>query len=411
MLTLWYFDYSPNETKSPRQCAGVLYDATDVAVSQQINGDYSLSFKYPRNGELANHAYMRVNSVVNCEGQLFRIKKISRTAEPMMSIDCEHIFNCDSKKVHIPNIASTDSGDFIGEDAYTVLEAAVKTAKNHGRNFHLLTDAELAELGMARIAVNIDFESLDKTNLYDVMLKIIECAGIGEIYCDNYNIAIVERIGRDSNIILNTGLNLCDITIERDTSDLVTRLYAYGKDDLTIANADKNTSGKYYIENFNSDGENTVGTYGVIEGYIDYSDCTDPNTLFERALWEIDPENPNRIDVPSINISGAVADLSRIGENIEQAQLGDTVKILDNGEEFSERIISRTFHPYEAVSDSVSIGRVKKDMFFYLNELGLLAKRYKSVSTNDGRIQGNKVSGLSVKNGEIYFNGKKLVTE
>lgn len=407
MLTLWYFDTYSLEGDAPNKCAGVMYDASEVTVSQQINGDYTLSFKYPRNGELSQHKFMRVNSVINCEGQLFRIRKISKTTEPLMSIECEHIFNYDAKRMHIPNIGSVNSTDTIGEGAYKVLNEAVNIANKYsdGRKIYLLSDEELSELGMTKISVNIDFESVDKTNLYDVILKIIECAGVGEIYCNNHKVAIVERIGSDKNVILNTATNITDITIEYDTSDMITRLYPYGKDDLTISQAGDNTDGRIYIESSNA------GIYGCIGGYIDYSDCENVDKLFEYALWQMDENNPNRIDVPSINISGTVADLSRIDSRVEQLSLGDGVCVMDNGEVFKERVITITRYPYEARADSMSIGRVKKDMFFYLNQLGLLAKRYKSISTNDGRVQGNKVLGLSVKNGNIYFNGKKLAYE
>lgn len=408
MLRLYKFDVTQINQQSHLDFGGVLNEAFQIEVSQQINGDWTLSFEYPKNGEIADSVLFLPGSIVECEGQLFRIKKMSRSGEPQMKIDCEHIFNCDSKRVHIQNIASTDSGDFISEDAYTVLGAAVEKCS---ASFHLLTDEELLPLGMERIDVNIDFESMDKTNLYDVMQKIIECAGMGEIYADNYNIAIVKRIGSNSGAVLDTARNMTDITVELDTSDMITRLYVYGKDNLEITNAAANTDGTPYVQNFDSEGENTWGKYGNIEGYIDYSDCTDADKLFERALWEIDPENPNRRDVPAVNISGSAADLSRLGEDVGALRLGDDVTVIYDGENFSERVISMTRHPYEAEPDSVSIGRVKKDMFFYLNQLGLLAKRYKSVSTNDGRIQGSKVSGLSIKNGEIYFNGKKILTE
>ena len=246
MLRLWQNNVTKIDyTTSSRQFRGVLYEASEISVSQQINGDYTLSFKYPRNGGLAVDTYMRPNSIVDCEGQLFRIKKMTRTADPLMSFECEHVFNYDSKRMHFPNVASTDSGDFIGEDAYTVLESLSSISP-----FHLLTDDELSELGMERISVNIDFESMDKTNLYDVMQKIIECAGMGEIYADNYHIAIVKSIGKNSNVTLNTTLNLTDITIERDSSDMITRLYPYGKDNLEITNAEKNTDGTRYVENF-----------------------------------------------------------------------------------------------------------------------------------------------------------------
>ena len=399
MLRLYQDGVVSVETSSPRQFFGVLHEAVQICVSQQINGDYTLSFKYPKNGAYARHANFRPNSIVECDGQLFRIVKLSRSDEPLMEISCEHVFNYDAKRLHYPNVASTDTGDFIGEDAYGVLEAL-----DLGE-FTLMSEAELAKLGMRRISVNIDFEGMDKTNLYDVMQKIIGCAGIGEIYADNYRIAIVERIGRDTKTVINTALNAQQLSVEYDTSELVTRLYPYGKDNLEITNATANEDGEMYILSTN------WGRYGIIDGYRDYSDYVDPDLLMERALWEFDEENPNRLDVPSVNISGSVADLSRVGENVEKLGLGDGVKVIDGDEEFVERVISITRYPLESVADSVSIGRVKKDMFFYLNQLGLLAKRYKSISTNDGRVQGTKVSGFTVRNGELYFNGKKIVTE
>ena len=92
---------------------------------------------------------------------------------------------------------------------------------------------------------------------------------------------------------------------------------------------------------------------------------------------------------------------------------------------------------------SVSIGRVKKDLFFYLDQIGTLTKRYKKISTGSGKIKalsidGNvSVDGISVnrngerefsgvvnapritlsgveiteKDGEIYINGKKILYE
>ena len=408
MLRLYNYDIKKIDLMWHRHFAGVLNEASQIEVKQQVNGDYILSFEYPRNGEFAKEINSRFNYAVECEGQFFRLKKVSRSGTPMMRLECEHVFNYLAKRTHIQNIASTDSGDFIGEDAYKVLNAAVAMS---GGRFSLLSDEELSELGMSRIKVDIDFESMDKTNLYDVMLKIIECAGIGEIYADNYRIAIVNRIGRDSNVVLDTARNMTNITIERDISEIVTRLYVYGKDNLEITNATKNTDGTPYVENFGNSGVNTAGQYGIIDGYRDYSDCADADRLLERALWELDPLNPDRLDVPSVNISGSVADLSRLGEDVDSLRLGDTVRVIDDGEAFTERVISITRYPFEPIADNVSIGRVKKDAFYYLNRLGMLAKRYSEVSTNDGRILGTKLTGFAIKNGELYFNGKRIVTE
>jgi hypothetical protein len=178
-----------------------------------------------------------------------------------------------------------------------------------------------------------------------------------------------------------------------------------------MTNATKNTDGTPYVENFGNSDDNTAGQYGIIDGYRDYPDCADADRLFERALWEMDPLNPDRVDVPAINISGSVADLSRLGENVDSLRLGDAVRVMDDGEGFTERVISITRYPFEPIADNVSIGRVKKDAYYYLSRLGVLIKRYSEVSTNDGRIMGTKLSGFAIKNGELYFNGKRIVTE
>ena len=50
-------------------------------------------------------------------------------------------------------------------------------------------------------------------------------AGKGEIYADNYKIALVERIGGESCLRLDLSKNMKDISIERDITDMVTKLY------------------------------------------------------------------------------------------------------------------------------------------------------------------------------------------
>ena len=391
MLKLWeHFvtNVSVNSSEPlTRLFIGVLSGASGAAVTHQINGDYTLSFKYPKGGRYA--AAVTENRIIECEGQLFRIVRPSRSQDALLNVSCTHVFNYDAARTHIPNIASTDTGDFIGVSAYDVLKEAVRIANKylHTKVFSLFDNEELEALGLTAIDVKIDFDSLDKTNLYDVILKIIECAGKGELYVDNYRFAIVERIGRDTDMTLSTSLNMSGISIEKDISEMITRLFVYGKDDVTIAAASGNTDGKPYIDS------DTNKRYGIFCGYKDYPDYTDPNKLWERALWEFDEANQNRIDVPSVNISGSMLDLARIGKSCVRLNLGDGVRVLDNGDNIYERVLSITRYPYEAEVDSVSIGRMKKDMFFYLNQIGLLAKRYKNTSTYNGKIQGTKIIG------------------
>ena len=60
-----------------------------------------------------------------------------------------------------------------------------------------MTDSELTKVGLKRVdysGFKVDFFSMDKTNPYEAVKALIENCGKGEIYADNYKIALVERI-------------------------------------------------------------------------------------------------------------------------------------------------------------------------------------------------------------------------
>ena len=117
---------------------------------------------------------------------------------------------------------------------------------------------------------------------------------------------------------------------------------------MTSASADKNTDKTVYIDSPEIKEIPAGGRRFYIEGCRDYSDYYDPDKLYERALWEFDEENPDRIDVPSVNITGEIADLSRIYPGEQRLELGDRVNVMYNGKLDDERIISISRHPFEA---------------------------------------------------------------
>lgn len=392
MLKLWAANViNPHMgTLQPGMLLAVLHKASDVVIKHEINKDYTLEFKYPK-GE----APLKLHSVVEHDGQLFRIKKLTASDGVLTSVQCEHIFMYDSKRCHIPNVASTDSGDFIGEDANSVLEAALK-ARGDTTRFMLLKDNEIQVRGMSRIDTDIDFESMDKTNLFDVIMAVIEKAGMGELYVDNYDFAVVDRLGEDKDVVIAPGVNLSEYTIERDASETVRRLYPYGKDNMEITNVRDAEDGEGlnperlpYIESplIGTDSEDaTIVGCSFFDGYVDYSDCEDPVSLYNRARWEFDEDNPDRIDKASVNVSGKVV-------HCRDVQLGDRVCVMIDGETIFARVISLTRYPYEPQPDNMSIGSVKKDMYYYLNRVGMFTKRYQQTGTSSGKLQGNKISG------------------
>lgn len=358
--------------------------AYDVVVSREINGGHRLEFSYPAEDKVG---LIQENKIVVCSSQAYRIMRVCRSSgeKNELKVQCEHIYNADAVNIHLQNVP-----DMIGVSPTDVLAYAFS-----GTKFTLLSDSELAALGMRRVDSDgflIDFFSADKTNPFEVVNSVIESCGKGELYVDNYKIALVERIGRDTNIRLDVTKNMADINVERDITDMVTVLYPYGKDDAHIGSVN---GGAQYIRSANAD------VYGEREGYRDYSYYTEPETIMRRALWEFDSENRDRLDVPSMNITGSFADIARLSEygDKERVELGDGVTVIDGENEIYERIIRLEYYPYQSNETVIMIGRVRRDLFFYLNQMGTLAKRYSKVSTTGGKVRAQAVAGVISKSG------------
>ncbi len=386
------FSYDVYGAVALGSCIAILDEASNVKVTCEINGEYLLEFDFPRGSDKTDK--IKENYIVVCEGQNYRIMKVSHEADKV-HVSCVHIFHADLKKVHVQTFGGT--ADTIGANPSYVLSLALL-----GTSFFVFSDAELADMGMVSVGSDgfkIDFEAVDKTNPYDIIQQIITNCGKGELYIDNYRIALVERIGADSGVRLSVSGNLQNVTIERDISNMITRLYPYGKDDVHIGSVN---SGVQYIESENA------RVYGVKSGHRDYSDYGEPSDIIAHAQWEFSPDNEQRIDVPEISISGAFIDLAKLcGNEIFEVKLGDRVRVIDRGNEFSERVIKLERYPYEPETTSVTIGRVKKDLFFYLNQLGRSARYSNKNLTSNGRINARALSGSVVTSG--VYEGSQSV--
>ena len=377
----------------------VLNNAYNVKETRILNDTGSLEFDYPydRKARLISQ-----NMLVSVNGHIY---EISRTTRNMNCADSLHVYGTphfvyEAQKAFIPTI-----GDHIGETSRAVLQAAVKIISDFKEEvkekciFHIMTNAELSEKGMKWVADDellIDFFSTDKTNLWDVIKTIIENLGRGEIFHETTidinnnivcNIAIVERIGTDNGVRLRLEKNMRSISIERNVSDMITRLWAFGSDDLTVSSVN---GGKAYIDSPN------IEKYGVQEGYKDYSDYTSAAKLYRNAKWEFDEDNEDRIDVPQLTISGKLIDLSKLAEYgaAEKLEIGDTVHVFDiDGTEYVQRVIEYQAYPLEPKESNISIGHIRRDFFIGLWQTEQAAKKHSKWQTANNSVNIRKVQG------------------
>lgn len=378
-----------NETDFTGGCLAYLNKAYEVAVFEGLQETHTVSFKYPMKDEKAE--LIKENRIVSVEGQAYRITLVKRdySGSRIMTVKANRIFYDDALHHHLPTIGNdTDvTKSTIGVDPYDVIKLAIA-----GTKFELIPDSELKEMGMTRIGadgVKIDFYPTDKINTYDVIQNVIEAYGRGEIYYDNYRFAVVERIGKDNGVRMSIKKNMTSLSVERNTQELTTRLYMYGKDDLTISSVN---GGKPYI-----DSKEGIEKYGIREAYRDYSDYDDPEKIKAFGEWDLKGEgNDFRLDRPQLTITGDVVDLSKLAEygDFYKIALGDTVHVFEDNIEHKQRIVSMTYYPYSAKQPSVTIGQPTLANPYY--HAWYMGKLLKTVQKNSGRANKLKTS---------YFHG------
>lgn len=393
----------------------VLNNAYNVKETRILNDTGSLEFDYPydRKARLISQ-----NMLVSVNNHIY---EISRTTRNMNGADTLHVYGTphfvyEAQKAFIPTI-----GDHIGKSSRVVLQAAVKIISDFKEEvnekciFHIMTNAELTAKGMKWVADDellIDFFSTDKTNLWDVIKTIIENLGRGEIFHETTidsnnnivcNIAIVERIGADNGVRLRLEKNMQSISIERNVSDMITRLWAFGSDDLTVSSVN---GGKAYIDSPN------IEKYGVQEGYKDYSDYTSAAKLYRNAKWEFDEDNEDRIDVPQLTISGKLIDLSKLAEYgaAEKLEIGDTVHVFDiDGTEYVQRVIEYQAYPLEPKESNISIGHIRRDFFIGLWQTEQATKKHSKWQTANNSVNIRKVQGtVNTDRNEVQSDNKLL---
>lgn len=390
-----------NETNFDNLGIAVLHEAQEIYINQEINGDYRLVFEYPLTSE--KYKEIRTSRIVQCEGQIFRINRTEEQQETLTAkVNAMHIVSdTEDHHSHIQYIKN-----YMGCTPYEIMTGEEISGELKEMGFHLLSPEEVKTLGMEWIDGKIDFWEQSKTNLYRVMMTIIENAGWGELYADGRNIAIVKRIGKDSGLRLDVKLNMLNPEKCTDITELVTRLYPYGQNDLHIGSAN---NGVQYIDSPN------IAKYGIRKGYLDYSDIDSAADLLERAKWEFDERNEERIDIPALSVDARAIDLSVLKEykHLPNIRTGDTVYLYSkelNMNGIKQRITSMVWYPYEPEKSTVKIGRVKKDLFFYVMKNHSLTHKYKKASNKNGDVKTNWLAGDINTDKNIVRDDDKIFT-
>lgn len=279
----------------------VLENAYDIVLEQEINGTDVLTFSLPSDD--VNKQFLEAENAVLLVNAKYIIRRISEKR--------------DASQRDIKVYCETEWYDIMYADPLTKFSWQDADAKTVMQD--ILEDTGWG-VGDVEIDKKRSLSVSTQANRLDALHQVAEVWG-GELEFDTANkvVHLRKEISRRPGVLFAYRKNMKGIEKVVDTTGLITRLYAYGKNGITFADIN---GGKPYVENYQY--TNTIKT-------AIFSDerFTNPYQLKERAeeILEI-------VSKPRVSYVVQAADLSGIeGYEHEAFKLGDYVLVSD--EEFN----------------------------------------------------------------------------
>ena len=318
----------------------VLDNAYDIIVTSEINGVDELEFKLPFQD--SKRAYIDNEKTVRIVSDTYRIRTI------------------------------TDDKEESGKAITTVYaEAAFYDLAYSVKKDEITFNADTADVPMAYALQGTDWDvgtvnvstkrtwTCSEKNALAILRAVQNIHG-GDLIFDNANriVKLLTFSGEDSGVLFCYKKNMKSIQRVIDTTSLITRLYAYGKDGMTFASIN---GGNEYVQD----------TTEIRIATLDCSNFTNPYQMLEYA-------NMRLADYASPRISYVLKamDLSVLtGYEHETWALGDTVMVKDDDLNLSvkTRIVRREYNLQEPWNTVLELSTT-------LRELGDSSSRWDSAA-------------------------------
>lgn len=341
-----------------RNGLGYLNNVLSSQITDEINGEYSLTFEYPMSepmaSEIVEDRYVK-EKVADGTSQIFVIRKIQKDFDKM-SVYCTHLFyllNDDFlEDVYPQNLSPKPFLDWILAKA----------------NYQLpfIANSDIATTRTARYVRKNVVESI----LGDIDNSMYSLWGM-ELKRDNWNIGLKARLGADKGEKLIFGKNITGINLSIDTTGIYTRIMPIGFDGLILPE-------KYIdADNINDYPYPRICLYQFSNIRYDPNDPTAYQTLDDayQALRDATQELFNKgINRPSINVQIDWVELSKTEEYkqysaLERVDLGDTIHCEVLGMNYDARVIKTIYNALTDRIDYFEIGSAKPSITSTMNQL------------------------------------------
>ena len=338
--------YNPTETDFNNNGIGVLSDCVSCLVTEEANGLFELSMKYPMTGihfeSIKDRSIIKAKADHFREPQLFRVYGKSKPMSGIVSVMAEHI-SYDLSGISV----SPFSADSVAESLSGLKSNAVSECP-----FNFWTDKKTTGHFSVKIPASI------RSRLGGVRGSILDVYG-GEYEFDNYTVKLYNNRGANRGVSIRYGKNLIDLKQEENCSSVYTAIHPYWADiDGNVMELPEKiipAPGNYDFTRIKP---------------VDFSEKFEqkPTENELRAEGQNYVER-NEIGVPSVSVDVSFAQLEQSEEYrdlkiLEHVGLFDTVNVEfpKLGVSTSAKAVKVVFNTILDRVESVSIGKVKANI-------------------------------------------------
>ncbi len=330
---------------------GFLADTLTCEVTEERNGVYELLMTYPITGnlfsEIIEDRYIKAKPNDTSENQLFRIYKVSKPLNGIITISAEHISYALS---HYPvtNVSMT------GVNATVAINAVLSSATSNLGSSHGFSVATSDITSTHNFAVQV---ASARGALGGMEGSVLDLYG-GEYEFDNFVIRLHKNRGEDTGVIISYGKNLTDVKLVSSVENSYTALFPYCvKDDKLTVLSEKR------ISVTNSSGIKTrVLLKDFTSMFGNDEEITEVALRTKANAWLAE----NDINSPSINLTVSFIHLWQSPEYkdfaaLEKVSLCDTVTVFykDLGINIKAKVIKTVYDTLAERYTKIEIGTAK----------------------------------------------------
>lgn len=374
--------YDKSERDFSHNGIGFLSDAIKATVTEERNGAFELSLQYPIGGVwfdlIQNSSIIKAKPNETSEPQLFRVYKVSKPLNGIVTYSAEHI-----------------SYDLSGVPAlgFSMSNTAAEAAMERAISGSVVPCPYTVHSDITDI---MPFSVEAPASVRSILGSVRDTFG-GEFEFDNFSVYLHKARGQDNGVTIEYGKNLTDLKQEDNISDCYTHILPYAayqvEPEEYNENAEPETVYVYLPEKIIPIPGSE--SFGHIKAYpIDFSDRFEDGADFtEAALRELAEDYLSDTDIgaPKVSLTVSFVQLWQTEEykniaSLERVKLCDivTVKFPRLGVESKAEVIKTVFNVLSERYESIALGDVKETLADTIIEA---EKEIKTIKKSTDRIE------------------------